>query len=805
VTFHIAAIRVQGFRGICPQIVLNLDGKNLILYGDSGSGKSSFIDAVEYALSGRVTRLEESGQRVSLSRHAKNIRATDMMVEVTLSDGCAQIAVNPNDSLMTTDQNAARYLEQCCKGTFILRRQKLTAFIEAVDKDRYLSLREFLDLQEFENFEASLKQRRDIAKTAAERKATELQMAEKSLMGSCGLSGSDYSETLLIATINESLALLGIQAASSMSDLPGIQKVLDQTIESIGETEQLLALHDAETKTIQFFDSLPGREEASALADKIKALEEIESELGASFREKVLLEGKQWIIEDDLEDCPLCESVIEDRKNLLERIDRRLQENSRLLETREAYKVAKSAVLVKMRACGETQIQLISSLEAVDINAEDIPRLPDILASIKVLTAHLEEKENQTAAVLLTTIDEYMEHDSQSCKATALKWIHNRIKDLPDLEQAKALVAAHELCMKLIREFGQINVLRQLATKLNEVAAILSALLEHAIESRKKACTKIFSEISEVVSDLYSRIHPGEELGDFCFEVKERGEGSIILRGKFFEKENEDPRGFYSEAHLDSLGLAIFLALRKREFRANPDMNLIVLDDVLTSVDAPHRERVANLIMTEFCDQFQVIITTHNRQWFEWLMQLQRSQHSPDRWVNKRILDWSVDHGPVLMDMQNDFDYIRTHRDDTPHEHIAPIAGRLLEHLLQRERYLLGLSLRAKPDDRYTIGDIWPAFLSAVKKRYKGLWDGISTICEDLDNTTVIRNWTTHSIDWASDLSRQEALEFIDGVLSLYEKLYCTTCGHFVEESSAPRGAAACARGCLVYLPPSPS
>jgi hypothetical protein len=69
-----------------------------------------------------------------------------------------------------------------------------------------------------------------------------------------------------------------------------------------------------------------------ALKDFLKVVDKRFEEEAAStqkFLEKVLQLGADWIISDNLDDCPLCEQPIE-RDVVLSSIRKRLQENERL-------------------------------------------------------------------------------------------------------------------------------------------------------------------------------------------------------------------------------------------------------------------------------------------------------------------------------------------------------------------------------------------------------------------------------------------------------------------------------------------
>lgn len=105
--------------------------------------------------------------------------------------------------------------------------------------------------------------------------------------------------------------------------------------------------------------------------------------------------------------------------------------------------------------------------------------------------------------------------------------------------------------------------------------------------------------------------------------------------------ESVDSRSFASEGHLDTLGLCIFLAFNK-QFN---NLGLMVLDDVLTTVDDTHKEKIANLLLEEFED-FQFIITAHDKVWVDELEDLCAEYEKNN--VVYEIEDWSLDDGPVI-------------------------------------------------------------------------------------------------------------------------------------------------------------
>ncbi|GAH88873.1 unnamed protein product, partial [marine sediment metagenome] len=134
-------------------------------------------------------------------------------------------------------------------------------------------------------------------------------------------------------------------------------------------------------------------------------------------------------------------------------------------------------------------------------------------------------------------------------------------------------------------------------------------------ETKKAKIQEIYNSIQGNIQGFYSRLHPNELHKNVELKVALGRRASTELRMESFGREGEDPRALTSEGHLDSLGLCIFLGFVKK---FNEGCSLIVLDDVVSTVDAKHRENICKLLFEEFRDQ-QIIITTQDGVWYEQL------------------------------------------------------------------------------------------------------------------------------------------------------------------------------------------
>ena len=84
---RIKSIQLAWFRGAADPVSLKPNCKSMVVYGANGSGKSSFVDAVEYILNdGKITHLthEYAGKRQEKAipnTHRPHDRKTDLRIK----------------------------------------------------------------------------------------------------------------------------------------------------------------------------------------------------------------------------------------------------------------------------------------------------------------------------------------------------------------------------------------------------------------------------------------------------------------------------------------------------------------------------------------------------------------------------------------------------------------------------------------------------------------------------------------------------------------------------------------------------
>ena len=174
----------------------------------------------------------------------------------------------------------------------------------------------------------------------------------------------------------------------------------------------------------------------------------------------------------------------------------------------------------------------------------------------------------------------------------------------------------------------------------------LAALEAHA----KPVTRKLLDAIQHDPLELVGFTFYGLTYDD---DAREVGNATLNASVKFRDHTLVAPPNFLNEARLSALAIAIYLAGRLTCVpQADDALKLLVLDDLLVSLDYSHRRPVLDVI-EEFFQSWQIILLTHDRFWFD----LVREQVSDARWKSIEIYENLDGDGllrPVIRETQGD-------------------------------------------------------------------------------------------------------------------------------------------------------
>lgn len=276
-------------------------------------------------------------------------------------------------------------------------------------------------------------------------------------------------------------------------------------------------------------------------------------------------------------------------------------------------------------------------------------------------------------------------------------------------------------------------------------------------------------EASVFLFDGFRKISSVDYISKIDLLVSKQSAASLDILVHLNNGRKVSPNRIFSEANYDLMVLLLYVSLIRAATNRGQE-KVLVLDDVLQSIDSTIRHKFMSYMLSEFND-WQFVITTHDRLWLNQLQSLFTSTGTPYKRFD--ITRWSFETGPILSE-HNEFS-----SDETLKRAIASndplietsIAGITLEKICHKLSVSLEISIHRTCDDKYTIGDLWPGISKCLRK------SSVANIVEEIDKLWRLRNLAgCHYNEWAQSLSDTEIHEFSSAVLKLYEFSFCNKC-----------------------------
>jgi energy-coupling factor transporter ATP-binding protein EcfA2 len=135
-------------------------------------------------------------------------------------------------------------------------------------------------------------------------------------------------------------------------------------------------------------------------------------------------------------------------------------------------------------------------------------------------------------------------------------------------------------------------------------------------------------------------------------EKENRIKGGIIKPHiYFYGKEISDYNVFLNEARLTALSLAIYFSAIK--MIPSTKYQIIFLDDIFIGIDMSNRIPLLNILKNEFSNQFQVLMTSYDRYWFE----VAKEQLGTEKWYTAEMYVKinSENFQPVIIQPSKDY------------------------------------------------------------------------------------------------------------------------------------------------------
>ncbi len=332
---------------------------------------------------------------------------------------------------------------------------------------------------------------------------------------------------------------------------------------------------------------------------------------------------------------------------------------------------------------------------------------------------------------------------------------------------------------------NEINSLKEEASQIQSAISKLTNPFHECKEGKFDILKKLLIEAGHYLYSGFVQISNVDYIKNIELVLGDKTDVSLEIVVELDSGRRIAPQRIFSEANYDLVILLLHISLFRACASAG-QAKFLILDDVLQSVDSVIRTRFIEYLLKELKD-WQFIITCHDRLWLNQLRYMfQRASHL---FKEYNISRWNFMKGPSIISRNHELkdDMISKALQTHNSRLIAAACGVTLEMICQKLSVSLEISIHRKPDDKYTIGDLWPGIKKSFKK------SGISILCDKIDSLLVIRNILgCHYNEWANSLSDSEVLEFANLIQELYNSCFCDKCGCWISISDDKEVVAEC-------------
>jgi hypothetical protein len=788
---RVDSITIQEFRGI-RDLTLDFRGKNFAVCGPNGTGKSGVVDALEFALTGNLSRLTGEGTgEISLKQHGPHVDSRNdpekarviltvaipslgktVTVERSLkAPAIAQLTPNDADA-----REVLRHVES--HPEIVLSRRELIRYVLATPGKRAEEVQALLHLDRIEQVRGVLQKIANSCEKQLPWLDTLVSQARESFLRTLDLSA--MSKDKVLAAANTHRAILGLPALAEMTETTSLKDGMSTPLpiqpERIPKGQALTDIHAAREALADIASP-----STSTLVDEVKIELEVLAEDPAVSRdvkrETFYATGIELI---SSEACPFCDTTW-DPIELKRQVQAKLDHLGEVSAKRKAAEEKLAPLIAQLN-------KVLASLNTV-VRYAGLSAIPVPMLAVRNYSSTCATATEQLASflpladtiVVLTNAPAVPQGVSD-----AIGEFEKIVAALPEPTKQDASRDWITVAQERLDVWRDAMRKRKVAKDRAQVARQVSDIY---VGTSDGFLTGIYSDVEKDFAALYSFVNREDEekfsaqlvpsIGKLGFDVDFYGRG-------FFP-----PGAYHSEGHQDGMGLCLYLALMRH--LQGDQFTFAVLDDVLMSVDAGHRREVCTLLKKEFPNT-QFIMTTHDPIWLRHM----RTEGIIDRRSGIQFRTWSVDQGPTRWDERD----VWAELDDNLTGNDVRAAAALLRHYLEYTSAELCHRLRAavefRGDAQYQLGELLPAAISQMRKllgrakdsanswNQRELLEQLSARSSEfarLANASNAEQWqvnaAVHYNSW-DNLVKEDFKPVVDALRSLLAGFTCSDCGEYL-------------------------
>ncbi len=780
------SIHIEGLRGVQNNLTIPLQGKSALFYGDNGTGKSTISDVLEWFFYDRIEHLSDGEIGAKGHNAIRNIMLPDnkpgkLNLKITkLKDELIKTIELKNGKLIsrTSNDNDAlkRYMAISGNENLILRYKDLNGFACATKTERLEKLSSIIGYSQITNIRSVLRTvssalSKDIRTKSFDNQINHQQGQIIEQFGRNITSDDQFFEAVnkLIHPFNLNLKV------SSLQEVNAALKEIRQPDDS-KEINQEAFLDKLQEKIILIPANLDELE--NQYKNYKKHFDSIVSDtekLKGLILEKLLSSGKEVLESKDYisKDCPLCLTE-QDKVVLISSISQRLKQ----LET---VKNEQKKLLELQKSLLEQNTQTIQILDLIldekqihEVENTEYKKKLDQLKShllkykeVSKLNPMNGDKLSDGEDLLINRADIL---SIQNLSKTALLEIRERRKSNPKLEAYNQIKIAGSA-------YATIRRIKQEKESYESQLYTMETIYSEFRKQQKSSLEAFLGAFSGRIDSIYQFLNPNEKIRNIKLAPIEEDEelSGITIELDILDKTGiSPPHKYLSESHLNCLGIAFFLASAEAFNKQN---KFIILDDIISSFDANHRKRFADLLIEQY-GAYQLILLTHESSWFE----LVRNRIKGKDWMINTI-KYSESVGTYIDDpTKNLKDKIEGKIQSGDLDNLGTDARKYLEQILKEIACDLDVKVSFRfndvNEDRMSYELLTEIKATLGKRKCKELLG--NPIIDRLLGSTFIGNKDSHDGAYTPDLADMKA--FWQDIKDFEALLLCKECNTYVSQ-----------------------
>lgn len=698
---------IEEVRGI-RKLDIDFQKGTFAISGPNGSGKSGVIDAIEFGLTGRISRLTGKGTKgLTISEHGPHVDKTKFpdaaFVELKVffpdtgkSATITRKITSPKKPKIvpSSPDILAAFEEVADHPEIALSRREILRFILTEPTKRSEEIQSILKLDEIGDTRSAFNAAQNKLQIAAQTAATTLKSNRNALL--LHLQIPTLRADDLLESVNRRRKLLSLAEIAELS----VDTMLDAGLSSATKASDFnkqSSLRDVAALAAAE-DSFSGlaKTEATAIVQDLARLESDPALLAALQRQSFIEKGLDLVSGPE---CPLCDQPWDDEQHLRNHLKTKLAKSEEARKLQE--KLLKNGIAIARETIGV--IGLLNPVQKI-ADAQGRPELSQALAGWKTnlegLRAKLTNVDGLTGLKDRLTAG-WVETPRELSKD--LKGLTEKVATIPDqtvILDAQTFLTTAQLRLADYREAMRKNKAAENA------AAAAKTVHDTYCDVMEEELNSLYDEVQKDFSTFYRSVNEDDE-GQFTAKLTPTA-GSLGLDVNFYDRGLFPPAAFHSEGHQDGMGVCLYLALMKRLFGSR--FTFALLDDVVMSVDAGHRYQFCKLLKTYF-PETQFVITTHDRLWAEQM----KSAGLVSGKTSLSFHSWTIDSGPLV---ESNIEIWQEITAALGKGKVETAALALRHHLEYAARHLadqLGATPQFRSDGNYELGELMPSVLKRMK------------------------------------------------------------------------------------------